>query len=122
MGYYQLGENEHLAFPSELREAVIRKRLKSRSKHKNHDEDEYFWAIYYCEYIGGYRMTFPSLCQVYKFRPQSEWSESIEGPHERVSPENKSAGKIDYWKSIRECIESFGLTFDKKRLSPWSNY
>lgn len=121
MGYYHLKENEHLAFPKKLCVAVARKRLKSRSKHKNYGEDQYIWILYYCEYEGAGRMVFPSLCQYYKFRPQSEWGENIEGLHEKILSHGKSTTKIDFWKSIRECVESFGLEFDKTRLSPWSD-
>ena len=121
MGYYHLRENEHLAFPQELRDAVIKARLKSRSKHKDYDDDQYVWVVYYSEYVGNRKMAFPSLCQYYKFRAQSEWSADIEGPHKKVAPWNKDLGEVDYWKTIRECVESFGLKFDENRLSPWNN-
>lgn len=117
MGYYQLGENEHLAFPSELREAVIRKRLKSRSKHKDHDEDEYEWGIDYCI---GYRTqpcnvfnlmaglpqvhcTGPQKGQIgaalrlnWKFNSISSWAVGIPGPN----------GTND----IDDCFEGPGLS------------
>lgn len=88
---------------------------------KEYYDDKYVWVVYFCEYIGREKMAFPSLCQYYKFRSQSEWRADIEGPHKKIPPYNKDAGEIDYWKSIRECIESFGLKFDKDRLSPWND-
>lgn len=119
MGYYVLEDDEHLAFPEELRNEVIKARQKSRSKHKAHPEDEYVWAVYYCEYFsgGGGSIAFPSLTQAWKFREQSNWSAPIEGPH-RKKPRGWDK-ETDYWKNIKECIEAFGLKFDKNRLSPW---
>lgn len=110
MGWYPLYDNEHLNFPEELREKVIKARLKSRSKHKDYDDDEYVWAIYWCEAIGPRgNKSFPSLAQRWKYRLQTNWQVDIEGPHVAKNDPMVMDGAT-YWKTIDECLSHFGLT------------
>lgn len=119
MAWYPLYDDEHLAFPQELREAVLKERKRSRSKHKAHDEDEYVWAIYWCVRIGpGINMVYPYLALRWKFRLQSNWQTEIEGPHSTYDEELGCTD--DHWDSIDEVLSSVGLNYDNTRPSEYS--
>lgn len=120
MAWYPLEKDEHLAFPAELREAVLKKRKGSRSKHKNYDNDEYVWAVYWSEMIGygADRKIFPCLAQRWKFQLRTNWDIEINGPHESFIDDFDKVFK--YWKSIEEFLSSFGLKYDKSRPSQYS--
>lgn len=116
MGWYLLEGDEHLNLSEELREKVKQTRLKSRSKHKSYDEDEYEWAVYWCECFGPnldedalYGHSFVSLAQRWRPRPQSCWSVPITGPHTAEPTEDYPLG-YQYWNSLAEFLESVGCS------------
>ena len=122
MAWYPLYDNEHLAFPEELREAVLDKRRKSRSKHKAHDEGEYAWAVYWCAQIGpNINRVYPFLAQRWQYRLLSNWQVEMPGIHPQPpNPDLVGGGRKFYWDSITEVLASVGLAHDDTRPSEYS--
>lgn len=116
MGWYPLIDDEHLSFPEELREKVIQTRLKSRSKFKNRPEEEFEWAIFFCEEIG-YSGGNKALCflgQRWRLRRQSNWQVEIVGPHV-YKHKRYPNDQIEFWKTITEMLKHHGLPYDDTR-------
>lgn len=93
-------------FP-DLKQKVLDKRRRSRSKNKAHDEVEYEWGIHYCVAFGlpgfGRGRIGASLQQRWKYRVAAAWQTGIPGP-------NGTNDFNDCFTELSKLLEHYNLT------------